>query len=97
MVQRKSSEEQGSRHDFDIPLEWMIDGTWEKGATKQDLSCMVGKLAQSIDKASVEVITKTVEQAKILDQRLQQTLPVYNMLAAVYTKIQGSVCRDECQ
>jgi len=22
--------------EFDVPTEWMIDGTWEKGATKQD-------------------------------------------------------------
>ncbi|KAG9791492.1 hypothetical protein KCU88_g1004, partial [Aureobasidium melanogenum] len=61
--------------DFDVPTEWMIDGTWEKGALKQDLSCMSGAPVQSIDPDIVELLQQTVEYAKKVDDNLRERLP----------------------
>jgi hypothetical protein len=61
--------------DFDIPTEWMIDGVWEKGLTKQDMSCMSGAEVQSIDQGMVQLLQSSVELAKQVDNNLRQRIP----------------------
>jgi len=61
--------------DFDVPTEWMIDGIWEKGATKQDMSCMNGTEVKLIDADTVTLIQSTVNVAKRVDHRLRPQFP----------------------
>lgn len=61
--------------DFDVPTEWMVDGTWEKGGTKQDMSCMSGAEVQSIDQKVVQILQDSVELAKQLDEQLRARIP----------------------
>lgn len=60
---------------FDVPTEWMIDGTWEKGATKQDLSCMSNAEVRSIDPALVRILQESVDLAKGVDGELRKHVP----------------------
>lgn len=60
--------------DFDVPTEWMIDGVWEKGATKQDMSCMSGAGVHDIDPAMIDVLQKSVEVAKQVDELLRKQI-----------------------
>jgi alpha 1,3-mannosyltransferase len=55
---------------FEVPTHWMIDGTWEKGATKQDMSCMVGNNARRISTDDKWILERSIELAKQLDIEL---------------------------
>ncbi|KIX04358.1 uncharacterized protein Z518_05226 [Rhinocladiella mackenziei CBS 650.93] len=61
--------------DFDVATEWMIDGTWEKGATKQDMSCMSGAQVQPIDENTVKILRDSVELAQKMDDNLREHIP----------------------
>lgn len=61
--------------DFDVPTEWMIDGTWEKGATKQDVSCMSGAEVQPIDQTITKILQDSVDLAKNIDGELRLHIP----------------------
>ncbi|EXJ78841.1 hypothetical protein A1O1_09243 [Capronia coronata CBS 617.96] len=61
---------------FDVPTEWMVNDTWEKGPLKQDMSCMSGAPVQSIDRDTVNMLDHTVELAKEVDDSLRQHIPV---------------------
>ncbi|KAK5219680.1 hypothetical protein LTR72_008064 [Exophiala xenobiotica] len=61
--------------DFDVPTEWMVDGTWEKGATKQDMSCMSGAEVRSIDRTVVKILQDSVERAQKVDDDLRKSIP----------------------
>lgn len=56
---------------FDVASEWMIDGTWEKGPTKQEMSCMSGAQVRSIDPDLVKVLKRSVQLAKQVDKNLR--------------------------
>jgi alpha 1,3-mannosyltransferase len=56
--------------EFLIPKSWMTDGEWLKGASKQDKSCMRGSDVRSIDPEMVEVISRSVDEAKKFDKTL---------------------------
>ena len=57
--------------DFDVPTKWMVDATWEKGATKADLSCMADGVVNDVSKGNQEILRKSVELAKQIDQKLE--------------------------
>lgn len=61
--------------DFDVPTEWMIDGTWEKGITKQDMSCMRDAEVQPIDEAIIKILQDSVRLAKKIDDDLRRRIP----------------------
>lgn len=61
--------------DFDVPTEWMIDGDWDKGPLKQDMSCMSGAPVQSISQDTVKLLEHTVELAKEVDDNLRMHIP----------------------
>ena len=59
-----------SATEFLVPTHWMIDGTWDKGRAKQDVSCMRGASILSVDAHERSIFETTVEQAKKLDDLL---------------------------
>jgi alpha 1,3-mannosyltransferase len=69
----KDKEISGS--DFDIPTDWMVDGIWEKGATKADLSCMRGSQINRVGSNELSVLQKLVEGARRIDDELRRNLP----------------------
>ncbi|KAI1613744.1 mannosyltransferase putative-domain-containing protein [Exophiala viscosa] len=61
--------------EFDVPSEWMIDATWEKGASKQDMSCMSGGEVRQIDVGAVDIVQRSVELAKKTDELMREKIP----------------------
>jgi alpha 1,3-mannosyltransferase len=57
--------------EFLIPDAWMMDGTWLKGATKQDESCMKGREVKSVSGTTLDVLRHTVEEAQRIDALLE--------------------------
>ncbi len=49
----------------------MIDATWEKGATKADMSCMTGGMAESLTSDEMEILRRCVVVAKEVDSRIE--------------------------
>jgi hypothetical protein len=62
-------------NDFDVPTEWMIDGVWEKGATKQDMSCMRDAEVRSMQPQELDILRKTVDAAKRVDDVIRNEIP----------------------
>jgi alpha 1,3-mannosyltransferase len=62
-------------NDFDVPTEWMIDGVWEKGATKQDMSCMRDAEVRSMQPQELDILQKTVDTAKQVDNVIRNEIP----------------------
>ncbi|KAJ9145443.1 Glycosyltransferase family 71 protein [Pleurostoma richardsiae] len=54
--------------EYEVPEKWMIDADWQKGATKQDMSCMVGGESRSLTAEEKEVLAKSIELAKKMDK-----------------------------
>ncbi|KAL9629308.1 MAG: hypothetical protein Q9204_005348 [Flavoplaca sp. TL-2023a] len=57
--------------EFDIPTHYMLDGVWEKGAAKKDMSCMKGGKLKEVSKEEREILRSSVEKAKDLDARME--------------------------
>lgn len=64
--------------EFDVPTGWMIDGTWEKGATKQELSCMKDTTVQAVDNHERRVLEASVAVAKKIDEDIRD--PLHNLI-----------------
>ncbi|KAL8762159.1 MAG: hypothetical protein Q9184_001795 [Pyrenodesmia sp. 2 TL-2023] len=58
--------------EFGIPTHYMLDGVWEKGATKQDMSCMKQGELRETSKEEKDILKKSIEKAKDLDARIEQ-------------------------
>ncbi|KAI4172893.1 MAG: hypothetical protein LQ343_003301 [Gyalolechia ehrenbergii] len=58
--------------EFDVPTHYMIDGVWEKGATKPEISCMKETTITETSKEERKILTLTVEKAKSLDAQIKQ-------------------------
>ncbi|KAL8767251.1 MAG: hypothetical protein Q9209_006177 [Squamulea sp. 1 TL-2023] len=57
---------------FDVPTHYMLDGVWEKGAAKQDISCMKEGKLEETSKEEREILGKNIDKAKDLDARIEQ-------------------------
>lgn len=57
---------------FDVPTHFMIDATWEKGATKPDMSCMRDGKAQTVSREETEIIQASVNNAKKIDEKIAE-------------------------
>jgi alpha 1,3-mannosyltransferase len=66
---------EANSNEFDVPTEWMIDGVWEKGATKQDMSCMRGAEIKNIQQHELDMLQKSVEAAKQVDNIISNEMP----------------------
>jgi alpha 1,3-mannosyltransferase len=62
-------------NDFDVPTEWMIDGVWEKGATKQNMSCMRDAEIRSMQPQEIDILQKTVDAARQVDSIIRDKIP----------------------
>ncbi|KAL8813155.1 MAG: hypothetical protein Q9223_001289 [Gallowayella weberi] len=58
--------------EYYIPTHYVLDGEWEKGATKQDVSCMKNGEFKETSKEEREILRKSIERAKDLDARIEQ-------------------------
>ena len=61
--------------EFDVPTHWMMDGVWEKGAFKRDMSCMSGAPLMTLDDAQIRILEESVRVAKEVDLELIQHFP----------------------
>ena len=57
--------------EFEVPTHWMVDGVWEKGASKPDMSCMRDATVREITAQEREILTASVEAAKKIDDRIK--------------------------
>ncbi len=55
---------------FEVPTHWAIDGKWEKGARKEDMSCMVGGERSALTKGEANVLEQTMALAQQIDSSL---------------------------
>ncbi|KAE8349280.1 mannosyltransferase putative-domain-containing protein [Aspergillus coremiiformis] len=53
--------------EYEVPVNWMIDAEWHKGAAKQDMSCMVGGELRNFTLSERGVMERSIELAKSLD------------------------------
>ncbi|KAI4120418.1 MAG: hypothetical protein LQ338_007038 [Usnochroma carphineum] len=58
--------------EFDVPTHYMIDGAWEKGATKPDISCMKDAKITETSEEERKILRKSVEKAKDVDARIEE-------------------------
>ncbi|MCJ1407019.1 hypothetical protein MMC19_001089 [Ptychographa xylographoides] len=57
--------------EFEVPSHWMVDGVWEKGATKPDISCMRDGVVRNMTNEEKEILTASVKVAKQVDQKIK--------------------------
>ena len=57
--------------EFDVPDYWMVDGVWEKGATKSDLSCMRDGVVRAVKQSEKRIIQDSVKAAKKIDEQIR--------------------------
>ncbi|GMG48303.1 unnamed protein product [Aspergillus oryzae var. brunneus] len=54
-------------NEYEVPTNWMIDAEWEKGARKEDMSCMKGGEARNLTQYEFDILNRSIELAKNLD------------------------------
>jgi alpha 1,3-mannosyltransferase len=64
-----------SMEEFDVPTQWMMDGVWEKGATKAHMSCMSGAPLLRLDESEIKILEESVRVAKEVDRMLARDFP----------------------
>lgn len=57
---------------FDIPTHWMVDGVWEKGATKPDMSCMRENEVRDTTSDERDIVSRSVDRARDIDRRIEE-------------------------
>ncbi|KAI7771842.1 hypothetical protein LZL87_006118 [Fusarium oxysporum] len=55
--------------EFEVPTHWMIDQKWHKGGSKQAMSCMVGTKASALTSGEKDVLTKSIQVARDMDEK----------------------------
>lgn len=58
------------KHEYAVPDRWMVDGEWQKGATREDMSCMVGEKIHDLSEEQMRILERSIEEAKIIDVAL---------------------------
>ncbi|KKY32164.1 putative glycosyltransferase family 71 protein [Diaporthe ampelina] len=58
------------KHDYAVPEKWMVDGEWQKGATREDMSCMVGEKMHDLSEEQMRRLERSIEEAKRIDAAL---------------------------
>ncbi|SLM41371.1 Nucleotide-diphospho-sugar transferases [Lasallia pustulata] len=62
--------------EFLLPSHWMMDGTWEKGAQKSDISCMRDGTVREADESAKKVVELSVENAKKIDKNFKDLIEI---------------------
>ncbi|KAE8406851.1 mannosyltransferase putative-domain-containing protein [Aspergillus pseudonomiae] len=52
---------------YGVPTHWMIDGKWQKGDRKEDMSCMKGGEPRNLTQYELNIMEGSIELAKNLD------------------------------
>ncbi|KAL1959623.1 hypothetical protein VTO42DRAFT_1658 [Malbranchea cinnamomea] len=60
--------------EFWIPEAWMADGEWEKGFSKSSWSCKKGGRIEALDKHTIDIFRRSVDQARRLDNMMRTLL-----------------------
>lgn len=58
--------------DFDVPTNYMIDGVWEKGASKPDISCMRDAKIMETGEEERKILRKSVQMAEDVDSKIEK-------------------------
>ncbi|KAJ0106838.1 hypothetical protein J7T55_014913 [Diaporthe amygdali] len=58
------------KHDYAVPDKWMVDGEWQKGATREDMSCMVGEQMHDLSDEQMRRLERSIAEAKRIDVAL---------------------------
>jgi len=61
-----------SQEEFDVPTHYMVDGVWEKGGSKPEISCMRDAKVQGVTTGEKDILAKSVEAAKKVDEKLKE-------------------------
>ncbi|KAL8660674.1 MAG: hypothetical protein Q9202_006331 [Teloschistes flavicans] len=56
---------------FDVPTHWTMDGVWEKGARKQDMSCIRDARVNEVEREEMSVVERSVARAREIDTRIE--------------------------
>ena len=65
-----------NQEEFDVPTHYMVDGVWEKGASKPDISCMRDAEVREVTAEEREVLARSVEAAKKVDGEMKKLTSV---------------------
>ncbi|GAM87589.1 hypothetical protein ANO11243_056160 [Dothideomycetidae sp. 11243] len=57
---------------YEVPEKWMVDGEWQKGAKKEDMSCMVGEEMRNVTLQETRILTKMIDRAQEVDAILAE-------------------------
>ncbi|KAJ4394802.1 hypothetical protein N0V93_004022 [Gnomoniopsis smithogilvyi] len=60
-------------HEYAVPDKWMVDAEWRKGATKPDMSCMVGGEVHNLPINLIGILESSIAEAKWVDEALNIT------------------------
>lgn len=52
---------------YEVPGKFMIDGTWEKGGRKEDMSCMVDGTMKDLSEGEKALLARSIDKAKEMD------------------------------
>ncbi|KAB8212131.1 mannosyltransferase putative-domain-containing protein [Aspergillus parasiticus] len=63
----KNKRKSSMTNEYEAPTNWMIDAEWEKGARKEDMSCMKGGEARNLTQDEFDVMERSIDLAKRLD------------------------------
>ncbi|KAI3401785.1 hypothetical protein diail_8163 [Diaporthe ilicicola] len=58
------------KHEYAVPDKWMVDGEWQKGATREDMSCMVGQIMHDLSDDQMRRLEMSIEEARRIDVAL---------------------------
>ncbi|EFX00958.1 glycosyl transferase [Grosmannia clavigera kw1407] len=53
--------------EYEVPRQWMLDGDWEKGAQKMDMSCMRGAPIHDLTTEEVAILQRSIDLAQMVD------------------------------
>lgn len=54
--------------EYEVPRQWMLDGDWEKGSRKKDMSCMRGAPIENLTEDEMWILQRSIELAQIVDE-----------------------------
>lgn len=54
-------------HEYGQPTHTMVDGVWEKGAVRNEMSCMVGTGSRAVTPITRHVLADSIARAKKID------------------------------
>ncbi|GKT40632.1 putative alpha-1,6-mannosyltransferase MNN10 [Colletotrichum spaethianum] len=58
-------------HGFGLPTHTMVDGTWEKGSNRKEMSCMVGHTGKELPEEQRWILENSIALAKELDREFR--------------------------